>query len=106
MNLQTNKLKGMALQSAEEKENPSAPPSVVPDVGFGNISLNTSVLHEVNEVWEEDMPKDSFHKLEAGPDRVDAPSQDHSTSIFDKLFGNALAKNSGSLASDIQVLFI
>lgn len=99
---QTNKLKGMSLQFAEENENPSAAPSVVPDAGFGNISLNTSALQEVNRVWEEDMPKDSFHKLEAESDRVDAAIQDHSTSIFDKLFGNALVKNSGSLASDIQ----
>ncbi|XP_020598754.1 uncharacterized protein LOC110038303 [Phalaenopsis equestris] len=101
-NNQINKQQGMVLQSAEGKENPSAPSSVVPDVDYGNISFNTSVLQKVNEVWEEGNPNDSLHKKKAGPDGVDAAIKDHSASIFDKFFGNALVKNSGSLESHIQ----
>ncbi|PKU83592.1 uncharacterized protein LOC110112411 [Dendrobium catenatum] len=97
-NNQINKLKSVALQSADE----AAPSSIVPGVGFGNISFNTSVIEEASEVWEEDMPIDSFHKKEAGSDIVEAATQDHSSSIFDKLFGKAFVKNSGGLASDIQ----
>lgn len=99
-NQQINKLNNPDLQIINENENLSAALSA--DVDFSNSSFSSSGLREVNEVCEENILNDHFHKEVAGPDRVDAVTQDHPTSIFDKLFGSAEVKNSECLGSDIQ----
>ncbi|KAK8934951.1 hypothetical protein KSP39_PZI014835 [Platanthera zijinensis] len=100
MNMQIYKTKKSDLQISNENESLSASSSA--DVDFSNSSFSSSGLREINEVCEEDILNDHFHKKVAGLDRVDAVTQDHSTSIFDKLFGNAVEKNSESLGSDNQ----
>ncbi|XP_017699190.3 uncharacterized protein LOC103710699 isoform X2 [Phoenix dactylifera] len=66
---------------------------VKPSIGFENAATMTSGLQKVSEVWEDDRVNDFSNEKEAKSEIVNTVGQDHSTSILEKLFGSALAKN-------------
>ncbi|KAG0502290.1 hypothetical protein HPP92_002362 [Vanilla planifolia] len=102
LNLPINKQKGMPASTADENDCSSAPSSVESVIACNNFSLNATALQEVHKVQEAGIQNETFPEKVEGCDTVTVVSEEHSTSILGKLFGNAMVKDSDGLANDVQ----
>ncbi|KAJ6850588.1 uncharacterized protein M6B38_263700 [Iris pallida] len=97
--VEQNETIGVSALSVDANENLVAPTSsckvLEQALDSGNVPGMTDSIQEATEVWEDNIATDLQYQNEAVSEIMNTSSQDHSTTILEKLFSSALSKNYG-----------
>ncbi|KAJ6797255.1 Uncharacterized protein M6B38_216255 [Iris pallida] len=99
-NMEKNEAKNISDLFVNANEKPVAPISsarvLEQALDSENVSGMATSIEELTEVWEDDIGNDFKHKNETVSEVMNTASQDHSTTILEKLFSSALSRNFGN----------